>query len=102
MGLTLIEFILLMVGGLDPFHSILISMGTAGTGGFSYLNSGLASFSLFNKYVVAVFMFLFGVNFNIYFLMIIMKDIKTALKSEELKVYINLYICSIICTFKYL
>lgn len=96
LGLTLIEFILLMVGGLDPFHSILISMGTAGTGGFSYLNSGLASFSLFNKYVVAIFMFLFGVNFNIYFLMIIMKDIKTALKSEELKVYILIYIFAVL------
>ena len=99
LGLTFIEFVLLLVGGLDIFHSILISMGTAGTGGFSYLNSGLASFSLFNKYVVAIFMFLFGVNFNIYFLMIVMKDIKTALKSEELKVYILLYISALLFVF---
>ena len=96
LGLTFIEFILLLVGGLDPFHSILISMGTAGTGGFTYLNSGLATFSLFNKYVVAIFMFLFGVNFNIYFLMIVMKDFKSALRSEELKVYILMYISAVL------
>jgi len=90
-GLTFVECILLIIGGLNPFESILISMSTAGTGGFAYLNSSLATFSLFNKYVVALFMFLFGVNFNIYFLIIIMKDFKSALKSEELKVYIGIY-----------
>lgn len=96
LALAFIEFILLIVGGLNPFESILIAMSTAGTGGFSYLNSGLTTFSLFNKYVVAIFMFLFGINFNLYFLIIIMKDIKTALKSEELKVYIGLYLFAVI------
>ena len=48
-ALTFIESILLIIGGLNPFESILISMSTAGTGGFSYLNSSLATFSLFNK-----------------------------------------------------
>ncbi len=97
--LTLTEIILLMFGGLDLFHSMLISFGTAGTGGFSYLNTSLATFSLFNKYVVAIFMFLFGVNFNIYFLIVIMKDFKTALKSEELRMYILLYISAVIFVF---
>lgn len=95
-GLTATEMILLMFGGLDFFNSLLISMGTAGTGGFAYLNSSLATFSLFNKYVVAIFMFLFGVNFNIYFLIVIMKDIKTALKSEELKIYLLMYIFAVV------
>lgn len=97
--LTLAEFVLLLIGGLDPFHSILISMGTAGTGGFSYLNTGLATLSLFNKYVVALFMFLFGINFNIYFLIVIMKDVKSALKSEELKVYILIYLFAVLFVF---
>ena len=97
--LTLTEIILLMFGGLYLFHSMLISFGTAGTGGFSYLNTSLATFSLFNKYVVAIFMFLFGVNFNIYFLIVIMKDFKTALKSEELRMYILLYISAVIFVF---
>ncbi len=95
-ALTFIEVILLLIGGLDLFDSVLISMSTAGTGGFSYLNTSLATFSMFNKYVVAIFMFLFGVNFNIYFLIIIMKDLKTALKSEELKIYVLMYVFAVI------
>ena len=83
-GLTLIEFTLLMISGLKPFDSLLLSLGTAGTGGFALLNSSIASYPVLSQWIIAVFMFLFGVNFNIYFL-ILMKDIKTALKSEELK-----------------
>lgn len=91
--LTTVEFVLLMIGGLNPFDSLLIAFGTAGTGGFSVLNTSLATYSTFNKWVVTIFMFLFGVNFNIYFL-ILMKDLKSALKSEELKAYILIYIAS--------
>ena len=90
-GLTLTEMILLLIGGMPLFDSIVLSIGTAGTGGFSVLNSSLASYSVFCKYVVAVFMFLFGINFYVYFL-IIMKDIKNIFKSEEIKVYIFLFI----------
>ena len=96
--LTAVLCILLMCGGLNFFESLLTSFSTAGTGGFSTLNSGLATYSTFNKYVVAVFMFLFGVNFNVYFL-ILMKDIKTALKSEELKAYIGIFIFSVLFIF---
>ncbi len=94
-GLTLLEMILLMFGGLGFFDSLLIAMATAGTGGFTTWNSSLATLSLFNKYVVAIAMFLFGVNFNIYFLIVIMKDLKNALKSEELKMYVGLYLLTI-------
>lgn len=97
-GLTVVEMILLLIGGMPLFDSISISMGTAGTGGFSVLNSSLATYSVFCKYVVAIFMFLFGVNFYIYFL-IIMRDIKNIFKSEELKVYIGLFICSVLFVF---
>lgn len=94
-GLTLMEIFFLLIGGMPLFDTILLSMSTAGTGGFSLLNSGLASYSVYSKYVIAIFMFLFGVNFNIYFL-ILMNDIKTALKSEELKFYILMVIGSIL------
>lgn len=97
-GLTVVEMILLLIGGMPLFDSILISMGTAGTGGFSVLNSSLATYSVFCKYVVAIFMFLFGVNFYIYFL-ILMKDFKNVFKSEELRVYILLFIGSILFVF---
>lgn len=92
-SLTFLEFVLLLICGMPLFDSLLISMGTAGTGGFSPLNTSVASYSLGAKCVVTAFMFLFGVNFNIYFL-ILMKDFKNAFKSEELKVYIGLYLFS--------
>ena len=94
-GLTLTEVILLFISGLNLFDSILLSFGTAGTGGFSVLNSSLASYSDFSKIIVAIFMFLFGVNFNIYFL-ILMRDIKDIFKSEELRVYIILYVIAVL------
>jgi trk system potassium uptake protein TrkH len=94
-GLTLLEFSILLIGGLTPFESLTLSLGTAGTGGFSILNSGLSTYSSFVQWTIAIFMFLFGVNFNIYFL-ILMNDVKSAFKSEELRAYILLYIFSVI------
>lgn len=103
-GLTIIEVLLLVIAKTPFFDSILIAFGTAGTGGFSLLNSSLGSYTVMAKIVVALFMLLFGVNFNVYFL-ILMKDIKSALKSEELRVYLGIYIASVILvvvnTYKY-
>lgn len=96
LGLSLTEFILLIVGNMNVFDATLITMGTAGTGGFTLFNSSMATYSILNKWTVAVFMFLFGVNFNIYFLILI-KDLKTAIKSEELKAYILIFLISVIC-----
>lgn len=96
--LTVSEVILLMCGGLSFFDSLLTAFSTAGTGGFASLNSSLMTYSVFNKYVVAIFMFLFGVNFNVYFL-ILMKDIKNALKSEELRAYIVIFVFSVLFIF---
>lgn len=93
--LAVAECVFLMCGGLSFFDSLLTSFSTAGTGGFTTLNSSMATYSTFNKYVVAIFMFLFGINFNVYFL-ILMKDVKTALKSEELKTYIMIFIFSVL------
>lgn len=94
-GLTLILVILLLLGENKVFDSIVLSLSTAGTGGFSLLNSGLATYTPYTQWVIAIFMFLFGVNFNVYFL-ILMKDIKNALKSEELKAYILIYIFAVL------
>ena len=103
-GLTFLEFILLLIFKMPVFDSMLISFGTAGTGGFALYNSSLASYTVGAKIVVTLFMLLFGVNFNIYFL-IIMKDIKSALKSEELRTYLLIYVASVLLivfsTYKY-
>ncbi len=94
-ALTFIEFIALIIAKTPAFDSLLISMGTAGTGGFSPLATSAATYTLASKWIITIFMFLFGVNFNIYFLILI-KDFKTVFKSEELKVYIGLYLFTVI------
>lgn len=93
--LSFIEVILLLIGKMPLFDSIVITFGTAGTGGFSVLNTSIASYSVFSKYVIAIFMLLFGVNYNIYFLILI-GNIKNALKSEELRVYLTIYVISVL------
>ena len=98
LALTFLEIIFLMIGNLDLFNSILTAFSTAGTGGFASFNSSLANYSLFNKYVVAIFMLLFGVNFNVYFL-ILMKEFKSSIKSEELRLYFIIFITAVLIIF---
>ena len=93
-GLTVLEIALLKIAHMPTFDSMVIAFGTAGTGGFSVLNTSIASYTTMAKYVIAIFMFLFGVNFNIYFLVALGK-VKEALKSEELKVYASMFIVAV-------
>ena len=69
-GLTVIEFVFLLFGGMPVFESLLTAFGTAGTGGFGFRNDSFGSFSPYIQWVVTIFMILFGVNFNAYFLII--------------------------------
>lgn len=94
MAMTVIEIILLLVAGMAPFDSVTLSFGTAGTGGFGVLNSGLASYTTLQQAIVTVFMILFGVNFNVYFLMVMRKPLE-ALKNEEVRCYIIIILTSI-------
>jgi len=88
-GLTVLETILLLVGGMSLYDSIVHSLATAGTGGFSVYNDSVAHFDTYSQIVIAIFMILFGINFNIFFLMIIGR-FKQVLKSEELWVYLGI------------
>jgi len=92
--LTLLQITLLKFGGLDTFSSITLTFGTAGTGGFSILNSGLASYSSYVQIVVTIFMVIFGVDFTFYYL-ILMRKIKSAFKMEEVITYIGIVLISI-------
>ncbi|MCI8342096.1 MAG: TrkH family potassium uptake protein [Firmicutes bacterium] len=85
--LTIIEFIFLMAGKMPVFDAICITFGTAGTGGFGILNDSIGSYSGYIQMTVAVFMLLFGVNFNFYYIAIFGK-IRDALKNEEVLLYI--------------
>ena len=93
--LTIIEILVLLFGGMSLFESVTITFGTAGTGGFGVLNSSIASYSPFCQGVITVFMTLFGINFNFYFLLLC-KKFKDAFKSEELWTYLAIMVSAIV------
>lgn len=85
--LTLLQMTLLLLGGMPLFDSLLNSFATAGTGGFGIKNTSIEAYnSMYVDYVIGIFMFLFGINFNLYYFVIIGQGIQ-ALKSEELRWY---------------
>ena len=96
---TVIEIVLLLFGGLDLFEALTLSFGTAGTGGFAILNSGIASYSPYIQYVIAIFMILFGVDFGIYHILLLRDSKATVLKSDELKCYFGIITAAIILIF---
>lgn len=96
--LTIIEFILLLIGKMPVFDAITTTFGTAGTGGFGIKNDSMASYSPYIQWVVGIFMVLFGVNFNIYFLLIL-KRFKQALCSEELRAYLGIVLTATVLIF---
>ena len=85
-GLTLAETLCLLACGLSPYDAVTHAMATAGTGGFSTYSAGVAVFPDSAQLVIAVFMLLFGVNFNLFYLLLL-KQFRTALKNEELRWY---------------
>lgn len=102
MVLTVIEFFLLLLGGMIPYEAICTAFGTAGTGGFGVRNDSFASFSPYLQWVVTIFMILFGVNFNVYFLLL-MRRAKEALRCEEMRWYLGIILTAaiIICANTY-
>lgn len=92
-ALTVIECVLLLVGGMSLFDAVTTSFATAGTGGFGIRNTSIAEYNMFIQNVVAIFMVLFGVNFTIYFLLLVRKP-KQVFKSEELHVYLGIVLLS--------
>lgn len=93
-ALTVIETVFLMFGGMNFFDALLHAFGTAGTGGFSTKNASIAAFgSVYIEMVIAVFLVLFGINFNLYYFVLIGK-LKEALKSHELHWYLGIIAAS--------
>lgn len=96
-ALTVLQALLLLAGGMPWFDSVTTALATAGTGGFAIKASSMAYYnSFYLQGVVTVFMILFGVNFNVYYL-VIMKRFKDALKSEELRWYLGIIAFSVLC-----
>lgn len=92
--LTLLEILLLLAGGMTLFEALNTSFATAGTGGFGFKNDSMASYSPYLQWVITIFMILFGVNFNAYYLLLF-KKIKKAFSMEEVRYYFIIILVSI-------
>lgn len=85
--MTAIEVLFLLAGGMTLYESLLHSFGTAGTGGFGIKVDSLSSYSSYLQWVITIFMLIFGINFNLYYLILI-RQFKSVVKSTELWTYL--------------
>lgn len=92
--MTLVEVVFLLFGGIGVYESFIYSFGTSGTGGFGLKADGMSSYSPYVQWVITAFMLVFGVNFNLYY-MILIKRAKAAFASTELWIY---FLIVAVCT----
>ena len=94
--MTAVEVVLLLFGGMSLFDALIHSFGSAGTGGFSNKAASVGAYnSAYIEMVIAVFMALFAINFNLFFLILIGRW-REALKSEELHWYLAIIAASVL------
>ncbi len=97
--LTVLQLVLLLLGSMPLFDALCITFGSAGTGGFGIKNDSMGSYTTYQQAVTTVFMILFGVNFNVYFLLY-MKKPKEAFRCEEARWYLAIIaVSTLIITF---
>ncbi len=94
-AMTILNVIFLLCGDMGFLEALCTAFGTAGTGGFGIKNDSLASYSPYIQWVTTIFMFLFGVNFSCYYLLL-MRHFKTVFRDEELRLYIVLALSCIL------
>ena len=87
--MTVLNVVFLLVGGMPFLEALCTAFGTAGTGGFGVKNDSMASYSPYIQNVTTVFMFLFGINFSCYYLLLL-RQIRGVVKDEELRLYVGL------------
>ncbi|MGN0325638.1 MAG: TrkH family potassium uptake protein [Lachnospiraceae bacterium] len=97
-GMTILEMVLLIIGKMPVFDAVTTSFGTAGTGGFGIKNDSITGYSSYVQWVVTIFMILFGVNFNAYYLLLFGK-IKKAFAMEEVRYYFLVILGAIVIIF---
>ncbi len=93
--LTVLNFLFLIAGGMPLFDSVCTAFGTAGTGGFGIRNDSIAGYSPYLQNVCTVFMFLFGVNFSCYYLLLL-RQFGRVIRDEELRLYFGTVAISIL------
>lgn len=92
-AMTVVQVVLLLFGGMSLFDALLHTFGTAGTGGFGIKADGVAGYSPYCQWVITIFMLLFGVNFNLYYFILIGR-FRTALQSGEMRTYFGIVIAA--------
>ncbi|HIU78065.1 MAG TPA: TrkH family potassium uptake protein [Candidatus Avilachnospira avicola] len=93
-AMTIVMMVTLIVLRMPVFDAICITFGAAGTGGFSVLNTGCATYTIAQQIVITVGMIAFGVNFSFYYFLLI-KKLKLAFSMEEVRAYILIILASI-------
>ena len=93
--LTVLDVIFLLLGDMPLFEAVCTAFGTVGTGGFGVKNDSIAGYSPYIQNVCTVFMLLCGVNFSCYYLLLV-KQFKSVLKDEELRLYLGVVLGSIL------
>jgi trk system potassium uptake protein TrkH len=95
-GLSLILFLLLVVGGMPVFDALIHTFSTAGTGGFSNLSLSVGGYnSVYFEIVLGIFMLLFGTNFNLFYF-VLMRRFRDILRAEEVRVYLLIVLVAMI------
>ena len=88
-GMTVLQIILLVLGGMAFFDAACTAMATAGTGGFGIWNDSMAYYqSYYLQGVTSVFMILFGINFSAYYL-VLSRKFREAIRIEEVRLYLG-------------
>lgn len=93
--LTVINFVFLLAGNMPWLDALCTAFGTAGTGGFGVYSTSLSNVSPYIQNVTTVFMFLFGINFSLYYLLLLGK-LRSVLKDEELRLYVGLAVACVV------
>lgn len=93
-ALTLIQIVFLLAGGMPLFDSFCTAFGTAGTGGFGVRNDSMAGYSPYLQTVCTVFMALFGINFSIFYLLLL-RQFSRVFRNEELRLYLLVMLSAI-------
>lgn len=93
--LTITEVVILFITGLPLYDSVVTAFATAGTGGYSVMNASIAAYqNPAAEWIIGVYMVLFGINFNLFYLLLIGR-VKDVLRSEELRVYLCIVAASV-------
>lgn len=88
-SLTLLQIILMLIGKMPFFEAVTVAFGTAGTGGFAVKNSSISEYSPYLQNVISIFMIIFGVDFSVYYL-ILMRKFNVSFRSEEVRTYLGI------------